>query len=225
MRIDSNHYGEIHMTDIAEYLVSRSNSEEVEKKGVERKVYELLYKGKPPWEIGKPQPAVIDLEQEKNFISPILDVGCGGGANAKYLAERGYQVYAIDYIESVISKANIQNPHSNITFAYKNVFDLENDIKEYQTILDSATFHGFSDKQRKTYADTLRKYMKIGAYIFILGFSEKEIKKGGPRRLSAEIFKNYFKNGFEIEFIKDIEYLTTIFDGSVKGIVAKIKRI
>ncbi|TSC74753.1 MAG: type 11 methyltransferase [Parcubacteria group bacterium Gr01-1014_33] len=38
------------------------------------------------------------------ITSPVLDLGCGNGRNAVYLARKGYKVYALDFVESVLEK-------------------------------------------------------------------------------------------------------------------------
>ena len=45
---------------------------------------------------------------EENKIKPpkkVLDLGCGNGKNAKWLVERGFEVYGVDFSESAIKFA------------------------------------------------------------------------------------------------------------------------
>lgn len=45
--------------------------------------------GPAPWDIDKPQPAVVRLASEGAFAGTVLDVGCGTGENALHLAALG----------------------------------------------------------------------------------------------------------------------------------------
>ena len=49
--------------------------------------FETAYAGKAPWDIGKPQGAIA--ESVDLVTSPVLDVGCGTGENALFLAAIG----------------------------------------------------------------------------------------------------------------------------------------
>ena len=49
--------------------------------------FEWAYRnGVPPWDIGRAQPAIVRLAEEGLFAGDVIDVGCGTGENALYLA-------------------------------------------------------------------------------------------------------------------------------------------
>lgn len=213
------------MKNIAEDIVLQTNHKTVENEGVAKRVYEIIYKGTPPWEINKVQPAIIELEKDPDFRSAVLDIGCGHGFNSKYLGENGYKVLAIDYLAEVIARAQKINAHPKVKYRNYDIFNKASLIKNYNTILDSATFHGFSDNQRFQYAMIMSKFLKSNSHIYIIGFSDKEERRGGARRLSEDVFTKYFNTGFSIEYIKYSRYFTNIFDGSINAIITKIKKV
>ena len=54
---------------------------------------------KPPWDIGRPQRAIIEaIEQVEG---PILDAGCGTGEHALYFAQRAHEVTGIDFLDDM----------------------------------------------------------------------------------------------------------------------------
>src|SRR5205814_1479838 len=61
-------------------------------------VFEHLYSMDvpPPWDMEGPAPFVVDLEAAGRFRGDVLDVGCGTGENALYLASRGLRVVGVD---------------------------------------------------------------------------------------------------------------------------------
>src|SRR5476651_1078952 len=62
-----------------------------------------LYSGQPPWDIGKPQKAFVEIADKMS--GSVLDAGCGTGDNALYFAERGCTVAGIDFLEEPITRA------------------------------------------------------------------------------------------------------------------------
>lgn len=58
-----------------------------------------------PWDIGEAQSVVRDLEAAGAISSEVLDIGCGPGDNALYLAERQYRVCALDGAPAAIEIA------------------------------------------------------------------------------------------------------------------------
>lgn len=213
------------MKNIAEDIVLQTNAEIVNQTGVTKRTYEMIYKGNPPWEINQVQPFLERIEKEDDFRSSVLDIGCGFGTNAKFLATKGYVVTAIDYLDDVIQKAINMNAHPNICYEVQDIFEYDQALTNYTTLIDSATFHGFSDDERKTYVKLMQTHLRPGSHLYIIGFSDRENQNGGPRRLSETMFRQYFQEGFVITDIFYTDYHTNIFDGSINAIMVKVKKI
>jgi 2-polyprenyl-3-methyl-5-hydroxy-6-metoxy-1,4-benzoquinol methylase len=58
-----------------------------------------------PWDTRRPQPGFITAVNRGWFKSPVLDVGCGYGDNAIFLAHEGYDVVGVDYVPAAITEA------------------------------------------------------------------------------------------------------------------------
>src|SRR5207302_11255421 len=70
--------------------------------------WEDAYKTRPPWDIGRPQPAFVELVQAGELNKGrVLDVGCGTGENALYLAERGFSVAGVDLSTRAIDRKSV----------------------------------------------------------------------------------------------------------------------
>ncbi|MCZ7391853.1 MAG: hypothetical protein ABOK23_03925 [Candidatus Methanoperedens sp.] len=54
--------------------------------------FDSAYEGIPPWDIGRPQNEFIRLAEDGEISGRVLDVGCGTGENALYLAGLGFEV-------------------------------------------------------------------------------------------------------------------------------------
>ncbi len=65
--------------------------------------FNSVYQDIPPWDIGAPQPAMATLLKQYPPSGPILDLGCGSGDLSIHLAQLGYQVTGIDFVEKAIA--------------------------------------------------------------------------------------------------------------------------
>ncbi len=66
--------------------------------------FESAYHGTPPWDIGRPQPAIVRLAETGQITGSVLDVGCGTGENVLYLAQRHMAAMGIDGAPTAIRK-------------------------------------------------------------------------------------------------------------------------
>ena len=64
------------------------------------------YISSPPWDIGHPQPALVELVRNREMRpGRVLDVGCGTGDNSIFLAKSGLSVVGIDIAKGAIGLA------------------------------------------------------------------------------------------------------------------------
>jgi Methyltransferase domain len=63
------------------------------------------HNGPAPWDIGQPQPAVVQLASEGGFAGAVLDAGCGTGDNTLHLASLGLPVLGVDVAETALAIA------------------------------------------------------------------------------------------------------------------------
>src|SRR3954464_13182991 len=55
--------------------------------------------GPAPWDVGRPQPAIVRVAAEGGFTGTVLDAGCGTGENALHVASLGLSVVGVDVAE------------------------------------------------------------------------------------------------------------------------------
>ena len=155
------------------------------------------YEGEPPppWDIGRPQPAFVELEARGFVQSPVLDVGCGTGENALFLAARGHEVVGVDFVPRAIEKARAKAAERDLqaTFAVGDVLALEPPARPFATAIDSGVFHVFDDSDRVRYVASLAAAVRAGGRLHILVFSDREPTDwGGPRRVRKDEIEESF---------------------------------
>ena len=138
-----------------------------------------------PWDIGRPQKEIVQLEQAGEIVGSVLDVGCGTGENALYLAAQGHEVWGIDFTPIAIQKAEEKAAQRNLhaTFLVLNALELHTLGRTFDTVIDSGLFHALSDEDRPIFVDNLAAVIRRGGTYFMLCFSELEPGSYGPRRL------------------------------------------
>jgi len=58
-----------------------------------------------PWDIGRPQPAIVRIAGMGGLVEPVLDSGCGSGEHALLAASMGLEVTGIDVAQTAIEHA------------------------------------------------------------------------------------------------------------------------
>src|ERR671923_2410750 len=90
-----------------------------------RQDFETAYTGQAPWDIGRPQKALLGVADR--ITGSVLDAGCGTGENALFFAGRGCQVTGIDFIEEAIKRARRKAAERGlpVTFLVKDALTLK----------------------------------------------------------------------------------------------------
>jgi len=136
-----------------------------------------------PWDIGEAQPGVVEFDRLGRFRGEVLDVGCGLGDNAIFLAGRGHRVTAVDAASSAIEQATARARGADIQFAVADATSLAGYEGRFDTVLDSALFHTLDAEGRRRYAAALHRASKPGAWLDMLCFAE--VPGGMPAPLSV----------------------------------------
>ncbi|WP_433798877.1 class I SAM-dependent methyltransferase [Actinomycetospora sp. CA-084318] len=130
--------------------------------------------GEPPWVIGEPQPAVVELERAGGIVGPVLDLGCGAGEHAVLLARHGYDVLAADASPTAVDQARDRARASgvDVSFVVADAFDPAG-LGRFATVLDSALFHVFDAADRARYARALTTVVEPGGQVLVLALSTR----------------------------------------------------
>src|SRR5690348_13018534 len=128
--------------------------------------------GPPPWDIGRAQPAFVELANAGQIKGSVLDVGCGTGDNVLEMAERGNDAWGIDIVPMAIdqakAKAKLRGLDKQCTFLVGDAMELEHLNRTFDTVLDCGLFHSLSDPERQLYVQQLASVMAPGAVFHLM---------------------------------------------------------
>jgi cyclopropane fatty-acyl-phospholipid synthase-like methyltransferase len=184
--------------------------------------FEPSYAGTPPWDIGRPQPAIVRLAETGQVTGSVLDVGCGTGENALYLAERGFAVTGVDGAPTAISKARAKAQRRGLKASFKvaDALNLAVPKRPFDTIIDSGLFHVFSDEERPHFTESLAHVLRHGGTYFLMCFSDQQPGDWGPRRVTEAEIRSVFGNGWRINYVQPSAFDTNV--GNAKAWLASI---
>jgi len=137
-----------------------------------------------------------------------LDLGCGTGVNAVFMARHGLQVTALDYVPEALSFAAARAERSGvkIEFVCADVTKFETSDK-FNLILDSGCFHGFDEKLRLKYRAKLMEWLQVGAQYVLIHSGKRhafDLSIIGTRARRKEDIERYFAPDLALEdFLPD----------------------
>lgn len=141
--------------------------------------FELLYKGTPPWEIGRPQPALLALAEAGAIGGRVLDVGCGTREHALLAASLGLEATGIDLAAAAIERAREKAARRGLQarFVVGSVLDLAELDEQFDTVLDSGLFHVLEDDDRSVFVAGLRAVVPPGGRYFLLASATRSSRR------------------------------------------------
>ncbi len=178
-------------------------------------IFDSVYRGTPPWEIGRPQKAFIELARAGEVTGSVLDVGCGTGDHVLFFAEEGHEVLGIDTAALAIRKAEEKAAGRGLQarFLVWNALDLSGLNRKFDTVIDSGFFHTLSDEDRPVFVDSLAAVLAPGGKYFMLCFSDQNPGEYPlPRRIAKEEIRDNFREGWSINYIRP-----AVFENSIQA--------
>ncbi|TNC29246.1 class I SAM-dependent methyltransferase [Amycolatopsis alkalitolerans] len=165
-----------------------------------------------PWDIGGPQPLVVEIETAGEVHGAVLDAGCGLAENALFLASKGHDVTGIDGAPTAIERARAKAAERGLRaeFAVAEATRLDGFDDRFDTVLDSALYHCLNEEQRHEYAAALHRATKPGATLHLFCLAERMGPIPGPWAISADNLHETFGKGWRITRLERRHYTTAM---------------
>jgi tellurite methyltransferase len=128
----------------------------------------------------------------------VLDLGCGEGRNALFLAENGFNVTGIDISEEGIKKFKELAKQNNLKVKgiVGDIIKFEFDNK-YDIIISNATLHFLKENESKDMVKKIKENTKKDGLNVINVFTEENPDKNFPYLFKRGELRNYY-NDWEI---------------------------
>ena len=140
-------------------------------------MFRAMYRlGFTPWDSGVPPPELKELIEGPNARAPgqALELGCGTGTNAIYMAQHGWQVTGIDFVPRAIAmaKAKAAAAKAQPRLIVGDVTKLgELNVGDgYTLVFDLGCLHAIPEARRDAYASGIARATIPGADYLLYGF-------------------------------------------------------
>jgi SAM-dependent methyltransferase len=185
--------------------------------------------GPAPWDVERPQPAIVRVAAAGGFTGAVLDAGCGSGENALHLAALGLPVLGIDVAETALARARQKAHERGIAaeFVAADAFRLERLERMFDTVLDCGLFHTCDADERARYVASLAAVTRRGGTLYVLCFSDEGAARG-PHPVSADELSAAFgrETGWQIAEIERARVLTRYHaDDGAPAWLATVRRL
>jgi SAM-dependent methyltransferase len=145
--------------------------------------------GPAPWDLGRPQPAIVRLASEGGFVGAVLDAGCGTGENALHVASLELPVLGVDVAETAlaIARQKAETRGLEVEFVAADALRMARLGRSFGTVLDCGLFHTFDGEERPRYAAGLASVTEHDGTLYVLCFSDDGPDAGPHPASRAEL--------------------------------------
>jgi SAM-dependent methyltransferase len=157
--------------------------------------------GEPlPWDTGTPDPMLVGMIESRAIASGrTLEVGCGTGTNAIYLAQHGFEVVGVDISSLAVENARA-NAHGRCRFETVDFLNETPPGGPFQFVFDRGCFHVFDDDDERVWfaQKVAAELVDGGVWLSLIGSTEGPPRDAGPPQRSAREVMNAIEPSLEI---------------------------
>jgi methyl halide transferase len=184
--------------------------------------------GDIPWDLGRADYNLTEMVVNWPIMPcKTLELGCGTGDNAIWMAEHKFQVTAFDLIKVAVdmAKAKAEDANVKIDFYVADILKDRIPNSPFEFVFDRGVFHvNDSDEERVVFAKNVAKHMKEGGlWLSLIGSNDQQRTESGPPKRSARDIVNAVEPYFEILLLKVSEF-DSKSDNSAKIWVCLMKK-
>ena len=176
-------------------------------------VYKNMSLEEIPWNVETPPELLVELV-DSGKVQPCkaIDLGCGAGNYAVYLAGRGFEVTGVDFSPTAIriAKENAERKNAKCNFFVADVVGELGEVNQtWDFVYDWGLLHHIFPQRRQKYIENVSRILNPKGKYLSVCFSEKDTGFGGSGKYRKtqlgsvlyfscedelrELFKAYFQ--------------------------------
>jgi methyl halide transferase len=146
--------------------------------------------GTPSWDLGTPHGELVRVLKEYQFPKggSLLELGCGTGSDAIHLAQRRFEVTAIDCSPIALERARLRAEYHDalLRFVLDDAFEFTQTSGQFDIVYDCGFYHYLRMTKLEPYLDMLWHITRPGSWFFCLAGRTGERSSGGPPQVSED---------------------------------------
>jgi 2-polyprenyl-3-methyl-5-hydroxy-6-metoxy-1,4-benzoquinol methylase len=140
-----------------------------------------------------------------------LDLGTGPGTQAMRLAQRGFDVTAVDISAAAVELARHKAEAQQLSIDWRQDDILATRLTgQFDLIFDRGCFHVLPPERRTDYVGTVARLLNPDGYLFLKCFSQLQPGSQGPHRFAPEQLRAIFTVQLHVRSVTETVYQGTL---------------
>jgi SAM-dependent methyltransferase len=180
-------------------------------------MFEAIYAGaeagraRPPWDHGAARPQLVEWAEERGLAGDgreALVVGCGYGADAEYLAQRGFRTTGFDFAPTAIAAARRKHPTSTVDYLVADVLEVPREwLGRFDLVVESLTVQSMPPEQHRLAAQAIASLVAPAGTLLVLATTREDGVEvaGPPWPLTRAELDEFATGGLDLRRVERIE--------------------
>jgi SAM-dependent methyltransferase len=168
--------------------------------------------GHTPWDSGRPSAELQQLLAE--FPIPrgrAIELGCGTGTNALWLASQGFEVTAVDGSELALAEARRKSAAAgpvaaHVQWIQADVQNFGRDVTPVEFLFDRGCYHCCRQVDLAGYLATHEHVTRPGSWALVLTGNPNSGMEGGPPKVTAAELTREFEPLYRIIRLREFSF-------------------
>ena len=180
---------------------------------MQKRLWDLLYLlGRTPWDTRITPPELVEVIEGKQIpAGSALDIGCGTGTNAIYLAQHGFNTVGMDvsYLAIIRARCNARRTQTPVKFYAGDVLTLGKKegpdiIIPVDFVLDIGCLNSLAEKYLDAYIAMLRRVLRTGGFYMLYAWGPRQWR-GRSVGLNPEELVTALESSFRTVWLRKCE--------------------
>ncbi len=138
----------------------------------------------------------------------MLELGCGAGTNAVFLAEQGFDVTAVDLAPLAIEAAEklAQERGVSVNWNCRDVCNLDLGVPPFDYVFDRGCYHCVRRADLDGYLQTLARATKTGSKFLALTGNAQDPAEHGPPKMHEHEIRSELGTLFDVIAIRPFHF-------------------